>query len=121
MASAAHRKEAEKLTKVVAYLDSDQDGEVLAALRAAKRLIAARGQSLEDVLIGALAPVSENRDQAGGPADPLLELHIRELQGEVSRLRKANQTLRGQLARKNDECDGWRELAWANRRSSKRI
>ncbi len=98
---ALNRPDTERLAKVLVLIDSDRDGEALAALYTARNILARAGMTLRDLVA---APVAEGRSTLGEPhANPPrarmeLQQEVQILRGEVDALRAALQDRESEAA-----------------------
>jgi len=117
-----------RLTKVLALAESDQDGEALAALRAAQHMLAAQGMTLEDLVLAAATPLrgrARHDIDASRGLMKALQSRLAAAEDEINGLRKdlgyatrlaerwkalADTTLRD-TARHQAAADKWRALA----------
>lgn len=94
----------DKLSKVLALADSNQDGEALAALRAARTMLDGDGVSLSEVLRSALEERGPEFVKVRGGIVASLQREVLQLQGQVRDLQR-------QLRERQQEINHWRQMA----------
>lgn len=105
----------EKLMKVLALTDSDQDGEALAALRQARQMLFTHGLSLTD--LAATLATSPAPRQKRAEIDITRGL-IKAYETRLENLEKENRRLQKDLVLAERAIVRWRELAEATNRDS---
>ena len=118
----------EKLAKVLAMAESEHQGEALSALRAARIILARGGLTFRDLALAARNGHAEPRPAkpATPPPEPppppsrepppdqlvtALRRQMRDLELEISSLKRQLEKVGGDLDRQRDETDRWRTLA----------
>lgn len=118
----------DKLAKVLAMAESDHQGEALSALRAARIMLSRAGLSFRDLAQVArsggpaaepppiiVTPVEEPRAPVRPPPPDELVLslrrQVRELEAELSGLRRQLDKAAGEADRQREEADRWKALA----------
>jgi flagellar biosynthesis chaperone FliJ len=107
----------DKLSKVLALADSAQDGEAMAALRAARKLLHHDGINLSDILQSALAQKRLEKTNllqnefvtVRGGAAAILQREVLHLQAQL-------RDCKNQLQEKKSEAQHWRAIAEAKTR-----
>lgn len=115
----------EKLAKVLAMAESEHQGEALSALRAARIILARGGMTFRDLALAArtghadpkppaLPPVPPPPPVREPPPDQLisgLRRQMRDLELQVTALKRQLEKAGGDLERQREETDRWRGLA----------
>lgn len=115
----------DKLAKVLAMAESEHQGEALAALRAARIILARSGMSFKDLALAArpaVKPAPPPRPEAPPPEPPVrtpppdvlvqgLRRQVGTLEVEVDALRRELERVTGELDKQREEADRWRLLA----------
>ena len=104
--------QAERLAKVVALMESDRDGEALAALRMTRAMLAAEGLRMADLIaLHADAPADPRRMPAARHRD------VRSFAERIRHLTAVNAALRADIDRKSREiAEGRRAIGWLRRK-----
>lgn len=105
----------EKLMKVLALTDSDQDGEALAALRQARQMLFAHGLSLAD--LAATLAITPAPKQKRAEIDITRGL-IKAYEVRLQNLEKQNRAMQKDLVLAERAITRWRELAEVTNRDS---
>lgn len=105
----------EKLMKVLALTESDQDGEALAALRQARQMLFAHGMTLSD--LAATLAMTPAPKQKRAEIDITRGL-IKAYEARLQRLEEQNRSMQKDLVLAERAISRWRELAEATNRDS---
>lgn len=105
----------EKLMKVLALTESDQDGEALAALRQARQMLFTHGLSLTDLAAALAAPAAPRHKRA--EIDVTRGL-IKAYETRLQSLEKQNRALQKDLILAERAIARWRDLAEVTNRDS---
>jgi len=113
----------ERLVKVLALADSNQDGEAMAAIRTAKSLMSHSGLSFKDLLYQMPEPngwlETENNVTKASPDLSALRNLLRQKTKEaeeysdvIRELHQQISVLQSALDKKSNEATGWKDRAW---------